>query len=121
MDPRVHRLVREAKTSLEKVRPGLFSDVIVRCLHWGVIIKTPTLFLLAEPVWTNGFTMWYRGKGNPNCWWIHYVGGKIDRPYFSSLVEHTQYLGYERRGKQKIWNWGKKGVENEFKFTATTT
>jgi len=90
-----------------EVGPGTFEHILLRCAFWGVIVKTPGLFLLAEPVWSDGKSIAYEGKGNPNCWWIHWVSGRIDPSYFTSLVEPVEYFGYERqaKGKLKIWRW----------------
>lgn len=107
----LHEVVRKAKEWYDKNDPGLFETLLVRCTGWGVVIKTPDTFFLAEPVWSDGNQIWYDGEGEPNCWFVHVLVGHLDVGYFKSLVEPTTYFGWERnservRDRVRIFKWG---------------
>jgi hypothetical protein len=115
-----HTVAVEAKKRMDEIRPGLFEQCVWRCLTWGVVIKRPDMFFLAEPVWVKGKKVKYEGKGEPNCWWIHCLVGTLDMAYFKSLVKPLKYYGWERnnnrvKDKVKIYKWeqGVKGNEQQ--------
>ena len=97
-----------AKRWFDSQGRGDFENILLRCTAWGVVVKNPYLFLMAEPTWTDGKELKYEGEGMPNCWWIHWLSGHIDLKYFMSLSEPVEYIGWEnKRRKMKFYKWDK--------------
>lgn len=115
-----HAVAKKAKDWYDKNdHPGLFEELLVRCTAWGVVIKTPDTFFLAEPAWSDGKSVWYDGTEEPNIWWCHVLVGKLDMPYFMSVAKPTKYIGWERNNdrvkkKYRIYKW-ERGIRDEFK------
>jgi len=98
-----------AKQMYAKSEPeGAFSDAILRCLFYGLLIRRGNLLILAEPLYTDG-TFIVAEKREPNCWWVHFVAAEKGSHSVLDLMEEVPYplpwIGYKHKGKTKLFRW----------------